>query len=93
MSRRPSDHALAPRKLAVTVGPFETLDPIAEFAEALSSIPGVESVHIRTFDRASVVFDVELSEPTEVIARLRGRSYRPLRLLYANERIIRLKLT
>ena len=49
-------------------------------------------MRIRTFDRASVVYDVDFAEPTALIARLRGRSYRPLRLLYANDRIIRLKI-
>lgn len=78
--------------VSVTVGPFENLDAIGEFAETLSSLAGVGSVRIRTFDRSSVVFDVDLTEPTAVIARLRGQSHRLLRLLYAGERIIRLKL-
>jgi hypothetical protein len=78
--------------VAVTVGPFGDLEPVGEFAEALSGISGVASVRIRTFDRASVVFDVDLAEPTALVARLRRRSPRLLRLLYANDRIIRLKL-
>ena len=78
--------------MSVTVGPFADLDEIGEFAESITSVSGVGSVRIRTFDRASVVFDVDLAEPTALISRLRGRSPRLLRLLYANDRIIRLKL-
>ncbi len=63
-----------------------------EFADSISGVSGVASVRIRTFDRASVVFDVDLAEPTALVARLQGRSPRLLRLLYANDRIIRLKL-
>jgi hypothetical protein len=89
--RNPQQHEFT-GTVSVTVGPFDDLEPIGEFAEALSSIGGVGSVRIRTFDRQSVVFDVDLAEPTALISLLRGRSPGPLRLLYANERIVRLKL-
>lgn len=89
--RDPEHHRFS-GTLAVTVGPFDDLKLIGEFAEALTAVPGVGSVRIRTFDRASVVFDVDLDEPTAVISGLRSRSHRALRLLHANDRIIRLKL-
>ena len=60
---RDPEHHLFSESVAVTVGPFESLDLIGEFAEALSSIAGAGSVRIRTFDRSSVVFDVDLTEP------------------------------
>ena len=48
-------------------------------------------MRIRTFDKASVVYDVDLAEPT-ASSPASAAVLRPLRLLYANDRIIRLKL-
>ena len=90
---RDPEHHLVSGPVAVTIGPFGDLEQIGEFADALSSIPGGGSMRIRTFEGASVVYDLELDEPANTIDRLlRGRSHRPLRLLHANERVIRLKL-
>jgi hypothetical protein len=89
--REPEHHEFS-GTVSVNVGPFEELDSIGRFVESMSSVPGVGGVRIRTFDGQSVIFDVDLAEPTPLIARLRGRSPLLLRLRYANERIIRLKV-
>jgi hypothetical protein len=78
--------------LSVRMGPFDDLGRIGRYAELLASVPGVDAVRVQTFDRRHVVFEVDIVEPTALIAELRGRSIRPLRVLYASDRIIRLTL-
>lgn len=102
MTTRPGGKALRGREadehrfagtVSVSAGPFDDLDRIGRFAELLGSLPGVGTVRIQTFDRRQVVFGVDIAEPAALLGALRDRSASGLRLLYANDRIIRLKLT
>jgi len=68
---------------AVTVeaGPFDDVAQLKAFEDALASIPGVEEVYIRTFERYYAHFALRVSEPTRLIAELRIRTADPLRVI------------
>ena len=73
---------------AVTVeaGPFDDVTQLKAFEDALASVPGVEEVYIRTFERYYAHFALHIAEPTLLIAELRARSADPLRVIDATRR-------
>lgn len=94
--------ALAPRATpeqrsyhgAVTVeaGPFADVGQLDEFEDALASVPGIEDVYIRTFERYYAHFELSIAEPTSLIAELQARVPEQLRLIDAGDRELRLEI-
>jgi hypothetical protein len=94
--------ALAPRATpqqrsyhgAVTVeaGPFADVGQLDEFEDALASVPGIEDVYIRTFERYYAHFELSIAEPTPLIAELQARVPEQLRLIDAGDRELRLEI-
>jgi hypothetical protein len=79
---------------AVTVhaGPFGDFVQLNEFERALSSVPGVEDVYVRTFERHHAHFELRVVEPRLLIADLQARTPDPLHVVEAGERDIRLQI-
>ncbi len=90
--REPEQHSFS-GSVTLTAGPFDDLDQIGEFRRALSAIQGVSGVAVRTFQGRRVIFELDISEPTVLIAALRARSARIPQLLHASEDIVRVSLT
>jgi hypothetical protein len=79
---------------AVTVeaGPFGDVSRLSEFEHALAAIPAIEDVYIRTFERRHAHFDLQVVEPTRLIAELQARVPGPLHVIEASERDVRLEI-
>jgi hypothetical protein len=79
---------------AVTVeaGPFADVGQLDEFEDALASVPGIEDVYIRTFERYYAHFELSIAEPTALIAELQARVPEQLRLIDAGDRELRLEI-
>ena len=90
--REPEQHSFS-GSVTLTAGPFDDLDQIGEFRRALSAIQGVSAVAVRTFQGRRVIFELDISEPTVLIAALRARSARIPQLLHASEDIVRVSLS
>jgi hypothetical protein len=101
-SRRRRASAPAPRATpeqrsyhgAVTVeaGPFADVGQLDEFEDALASVPGIEDVYIRTFERYYAHFELSIAEPTSLIAELQARVPEQLRLIDSGDRELRLEI-
>ena len=89
--RKPEQHSFS-GSVTLTAGPFDDLDQIGEFRRALSAIQGVSDVTVRTFQGRRVIFELDIAEPTVLIAALRARSARIPQLLHASEDIVRVSL-
>ena len=76
----------------IEVGPFTNVVQLSEFEEALASVPGVEDVYIRTFERRQAHFELHAAEPTELIAELQARAPDALYVIEAAERHMRLDI-
>ena len=48
----------------VEVGPFTNVVQLSEFEDALASVPGVEEVYIRTFERRQAHFELNAIRPS-----------------------------
>jgi hypothetical protein len=79
---------------AVTVeaGPFDDVAQLKAFEDALGSVPGVEDVYIRTFERYYAHFELQIAQPTMLIAELRARTADPLRVIDATGQVPRLEI-
>ena len=79
---------------AVTVeaGPFDDVAQLQAFQDALGSVPGVEEVYIRTFERYYAHFELRIARPTLLIAELRTRTPDPLRVVDATSQDLRLEI-
>jgi hypothetical protein len=78
--------------VTVAAGPFEDVEQLDEFEDALASIPGVENVSIRTFERHHAHFELDVSEPTRLIAELDAQAPRRLRVVEASERALSVEI-
>ena len=90
--RKPEQHSFS-GAVTLTAGPFDDLDQIGEFRRALSAIHGVSAVAVRTFQGRRVIFELDIAEPTVLIAALRARSPRIPQLLHASDDIVRVSLS
>jgi hypothetical protein len=90
--REPEQHSFS-GSVTLTAGPFEDLQQLGEFRRALSAIHGVKDVTVRTFQGRKVIFELDIAEPTVLIAALRARSARIPHLLHASDDIVRVSLT
>jgi hypothetical protein len=78
--------------VTVEVGPFDDIVQLNAFKDALSSVPGVEDVYIRTFERHHAHFELRVVERRLLIAELRTRARRSLRVIEAGDHDIRLEI-
>jgi len=76
----------------VEVGPFTNVVQLSEFEDALASVPAVQEVYIRTFERRQAHFELYASWPTTLIAELQARAPDALYVIEASERHVRLEI-
>jgi len=76
--------------VTIQAGPFDDIVQLNDFERALSSIPGVEDVYIRTFERHHAHVELRVAEPMLLIAEVRARAADPLHVIEAGDRDIRL---
>jgi hypothetical protein len=75
--------------VTIQAGPFDDIVQLNDFERALSSIPGVEDVYIRTFERHHAHFELRVAEPMP-LAEMRARAADPLHVIEAGDGDIRL---
>ena len=78
--------------VTVEVGPFDDIAQLNEFKGALSAVPGVEDVYIRTFERRHAHFELRVVERRLLIAELRARARCSLRVIEAGDQDIRIEI-
>jgi hypothetical protein len=78
--------------VTVAAGPFEDVEQLHEFEDALASIPAVDDVYIRTFERHHAHFELDVSAPTRLIAELQSRAPQRLRVVEASERALSIEI-
>lgn len=78
--------------VTVEVGPFDDIAQLNEFKAALSAVPGVEDVYIRTFARHHAHFELRVVERRLLIAELGARARCSLRVVEAGDQDIRLEI-
>ncbi len=88
----PADEMVYDGTVTVEAGPFDGVAQLKAFEDALASIPGVEDVYIRTFERYYAHFTLSLVAPTRLIAELRTRTTEPLRVIDESESGARLEI-
>jgi hypothetical protein len=98
-SRRPaSPISTAPERreyagaVSLEAGPFGDIEQLNEFEAALTSVPGVEDVYIRTFERHHAHFELRLVEPRPLIDELQARAPGSLHVIEAASSSIRLEI-
>jgi hypothetical protein len=79
-------------EVTVEAGPFDDVAQLKAFEDALASVPGVDDVYIRTFERYYAHFELRIGQPTMLIAELRARSHDPLRVIDATGQDPRLEI-
>ncbi len=98
LSRTPATRPARPElqtyagAVMVEVGPFTSVVQLSEFEDALASVPGVQEVYIRTFERRQAHFELYASQPTTLIAELQARAPDALYVIEATERHVRLEI-
>jgi len=78
--------------VAIEAGPFDDVVTLSEFEVALFAIPAVDDVYIRTFERRHAHFELQISEPTRLIAELQAGAPEALYVLEAGEDHVRVEI-
>jgi hypothetical protein len=78
--------------VSVACGPFDDVEQLAAFQQALESLDGVGEVYTRSFDGNTVHFDVSLARPTVLLAQLKRVAESPLTVVEGGDRHVRLEL-
>jgi hypothetical protein len=78
--------------VTVEAGPFHDVAQLNVFEDALGTVPGVEDVYIRTFERRHAHFELNVAAPTRLVAELRARAAGPLHVVEASEHDVRLQI-
>ncbi|MEA2183926.1 MAG: hypothetical protein QOF69_3111 [Solirubrobacteraceae bacterium] len=78
--------------VSLEAGPFGDIVQLNEFEAALTSVPGVEDVYIRSFERHHAHFELRLVEPRPLIGELQARAPGSLHVIEAASSSIRLEI-
>jgi hypothetical protein len=78
--------------VVVEAGPFADVAQLSAFEDALASVPSVDDVYIRTFERNRAHFELSVTEPTALIVELQARSSETLHVVSSGDGELRLDI-
>ncbi len=78
--------------VVVEAGPFADVAQLSAFEDALTSVPAVHDVYIRTFERNRAHFELNVAQPMALIVELQARTADTLNVVASGDGDVRLDI-